>query len=125
MTGLVARMRAAMRRLQLVALLGVAIGMAPAGFATAQTCGTYPNNLTAGNTADASQVMANFNFILGCLNSELGKYPITPQGRLTLTTQRPVMTTDVVLATTIYYTPYVGGRVPLYNGTSFVPTTGS
>jgi hypothetical protein len=40
-----------------------------ASVAAAQTCGAYPDTLTNGQTADATQVMANFNFILNCLNS--------------------------------------------------------
>ena len=47
----------------------------------------------------------------------------TPKGRLTLTTGTPVMTSTVSAATTIYYTPYVGNRIPLWNGSSFVSTT--
>jgi hypothetical protein len=35
--------------------------------ALAQTCGTLPYNLSNGTTADANQVMANFNFILNCI----------------------------------------------------------
>lgn len=35
----------------------------------------------------------------------------TPQGRLTLTSNTPVMTGDVVGATTVYYTPYVGNAM--------------
>jgi hypothetical protein len=46
----------------------------------------------------------------------------TPQGRLTLTSNTPVMTSDVVGATTVYYTPYVGTYIPLYNGSSWVNT---
>src|SRR5690348_14647688 len=37
----------------------------------AQNCGPYPNNLTNGQPADATQVMANFNTILNCLNSNV------------------------------------------------------
>jgi hypothetical protein len=38
--------------------------------ATAQTCvGSLPNTLTNGTNADATQVMANFNYLLTCLNS--------------------------------------------------------
>lgn len=44
----------------------------------------------------------------------------TPQGRLTLTTQTPVINTDVTAATTVYYTPYTGLLAPIYNGTNFV-----
>jgi hypothetical protein len=47
---------------------------------------------------------------------------LTPQGRLTLQSNTPVMTSDVTGATTIYYTPYVGTYIPLYNGTSWVNT---
>jgi len=46
-----------------------------------------------------------------------------PQGRLTLTTAVPFLVSTVTAATTIYYTPAVGNIMPLYNGTSFVPTT--
>jgi hypothetical protein len=46
-----------------------------------------------------------------------------PQGRLTLTTQTPVMNADVTAATTVYYTPYTGLLVPIYNGTIFVSTS--
>jgi hypothetical protein len=48
---------------------------------------------------------------------------VAPQGRLTLTTALAVTTADVLAATTIYYTPYNGGRfVPIWNGTAFVVT---
>jgi hypothetical protein len=49
--------------------------------------------------------------------------PVPPQGRLTLQTLTPVMTTTQSAKTTIYYTPYVGNQIVLYNGTSMVPTT--
>ncbi len=38
------------------------------------------------------------------------------QGRLTLSTGIPVTTTDVASATTLYFTPYKGNRIGLYNG---------
>ena len=46
-----------------------------------------------------------------------------PQGYLTLTSGTPIIASDVLAATTVYYTPYVGNQIPIYNGTSFVPTT--
>lgn len=46
-----------------------------------------------------------------------------PQGRLTLTSATPVISTGVSAATAVYYTPYAGNLVPVYNGTSLVPTT--
>lgn len=46
-----------------------------------------------------------------------------PRGRLTLQTATPVMTTTQAAKTTIYYTPYVGNQISLYNGSVFIPTT--
>lgn len=45
--------------------------------------------------------------------------PSVPQGRLTLTTATPVLTSSVSGATTVYYAPYVGRCVPIYNGSVF------
>lgn len=42
-----------------------------------------------------------------------------PQGRLTLTSNTPVLNTNTVNQSTIYYTPYVGNQIPIYNGTTF------
>lgn len=49
--------------------------------------------------------------------------PVMPQGRLTLTTATPVLTTTVAGAATVFYTPYNGSMVPLWNGVQFVPTS--
>jgi hypothetical protein len=151
----------------------------------AQAACTVPNTLTNGQTADATQVMANFTSVTNCINSAPagstnalqynagtgtfgGVGPLTngqiaigstgnapqasqltagtgititngpgsitisagatptagpggpPQGRLTLTSGVPVMSADVVGATSIYYTPYQGNAVPIWNGTAWV-----
>lgn len=41
-----------------------------------------------------------------------------PQGRLTLASATPVMTAAQTAKTVVYYTPYVGNQVPLYDGSS-------
>ena len=46
-----------------------------------------------------------------------------PQGRLTPTSATPVLAADVASHTACYYTPYVGNLIPIYNGSSMVPTT--
>lgn len=46
-----------------------------------------------------------------------------PQGRLTLVSGTPVIASDQASKTAVYYTPYAGNLVPIYNGTSMVPTT--
>src|SRR5690242_11025969 len=43
-------------------------------------------------------------------------------GRLTLTTATPVLTSTVTGSTSIFYTPYNGNIIPIYDGTAFVPT---
>jgi hypothetical protein len=45
-----------------------------------------------------------------------------PQGRLTPTSGDPVISSSVSATTSIYYTPYVGNLIPIYNGASMVPT---
>lgn len=42
------------------------------------------------------------------------------EGRLTLTTGVPVTTADVLAAETLYFTPYKGNRIALYDGTNWV-----
>lgn len=46
-----------------------------------------------------------------------------PQGRITLLSGVAVMQASQAGATTVYYTPYGGDQVPLYNGTSMTMTT--
>jgi hypothetical protein len=45
-----------------------------------------------------------------------------PQGRLTLTILTPVLAADVSASTAVYYTPYTGNLVPIWNGTTYVIT---
>jgi hypothetical protein len=40
------------------------------------------------------------------------------EGRLTLTTAVPVTTADVTAATTVYFTPYKGNKIALFDGTA-------
>jgi hypothetical protein len=65
---------------------------------------------------DSSGRLATTAFVTGAMMS-------APQGRLTLQSGTPVMTTSTLSATTMYYTPYVGRYVPIWDGTStFVMT---
>lgn len=45
------------------------------------------------------------------------------EGRLTLTSATPVMTSDVSASTSIFYALYTGNKIALYDGTSWVNTT--
>ncbi len=53
------------------------------------------------------------------LNSGILGYMVNG-GRLTLTTGVPVTTADVSGATTLYWTPYIGGWIGLYDGTNWI-----
>jgi hypothetical protein len=53
-----------------------------------------------------------------------GSTPVSsPQGRLTLTSATPVLAADVSAGTSVYYTPFVGNLIPIFNGSVFVPQT--
>lgn len=59
----------------------------------------------------------------GTSSSSSSAAVVPPQGRLTLTSGSPIMTSDVTAATAIYYDPYVGSLAPLYSGSAFVNST--
>jgi hypothetical protein len=57
------------------------------------------------------------------VSGAVGATVTQPQGRLTLTSLTQVTTSDVVGATTLFYTPGSGGnQVPIWNGAIMVPT---
>jgi hypothetical protein len=45
-----------------------------------------------------------------------------PQGRLTPTSGTPVISSAVTSGTSLYYTPFTGNLIPIYNGTTMTPT---
>ena len=47
----------------------------------------------------------------------------SPQGRLTLSSTLPVMTSTLANQGIIYYLPYIGDRIPIYDGSNMVMTT--
>jgi hypothetical protein len=101
-----------------LSLAGFCLALAWAGVASAQLTGTVtcPSSLTvsAGSvTAGTSTTCTDIGTVLR----------LSPQGRLTLTTGKPVMSADVTAATTLYYDSYVGGLVWVWNGTTWVPLT--
>lgn len=74
--------------------------------------------LSVGETAEIVCDAAAFHLVTGLAA------PIVPQpqGYLTLTSATPIIPTDVTAATTVYYTPFVGALVPIWNGARFMPT---
>jgi hypothetical protein len=79
----------------------------------------FPSNLVicqTGNLGSNDVIVGNPNASL----SVLGAATVTPrpQGRLTLQLNSPVMTSDAVGVSTIWYAPYAGNQVPIFNGSS-------
>lgn len=60
----------------------------------------------------------SINCSSGVISTAASNAIVPPQGRLTLATGVPVMTTTTT-GSTVYYTPYLGTWVPIYNGTAF------
>jgi hypothetical protein len=58
--------------------------------------------------------------VKGDANRQIVGGTVPPQGYLTLTSGTPIITADVVAGTAVYYTPFTGNLVPLYDGTRFV-----
>jgi hypothetical protein len=82
--------------------------------------GTGANNLV--QLDSSSKLPAVDGSLLTNLPASGGAAPPMPQGRLTTQSATPVMTTTQAAKTTLYYTPYIGAFVPIYNGSNFTPT---
>ena len=60
---------------------------------------------------------------LAAIDASIADKTVAPQGRLTLTTALPVLVANAADQTTIFYTPYLGDLIPLFNGTVWTNTT--
>lgn len=90
--------------------------------ASAVTIMTAANSLVGNPTGSAAlstgvTLGAGLAFSGGVLGIDRAFSP--PQGRLTLVSGTPVMTSDQTTKSTVYYTPYIGNLIPIPNGNSF------
>lgn len=94
------------------------------GYGTYTSAGTTltRNVLRSTNSNNAISLSGSAIVRISALAENFMLGSILPQGRLTLTSGTPVMTSDVTAATTIYYTPSNGNLCPIYNGAFFVNT---
>lgn len=91
------------------AFVGLSGDQTIAGVKTFSSKPVLPATTPTGNEAASATFVAS-------------QVSVLPQGRLTLTTAVPVTTADVTAGTTIYYTPYQGNKVPIYDGSTLVAT---
>lgn len=80
------------------------------------------NDFTGGSVAVATQAEGDADTSAASTLFASIVAALPPQGRLTLATGVPVMTSAQLSKTVVFYTPYSGYRVLIYNGTSFVST---
>lgn len=69
------------------------------------------SHVTTGDLITAT----TWNAVVDAVN---GAQPALCDGRLTLTSGTPITSADVTAATTLYFTPYKGNRIALYNGST-------
>jgi hypothetical protein len=92
------------------------------GFTPGANCVTSPPAamiVQDGTSSAYSTVCDNSSDSIGTIYTFGCGPPVLPQGRLTLQTGVPVMTSDQTAKTTIFYASFTGGNLPLYNGVSF------
>lgn len=93
------------------------------GTPTAPTATPGTNNTQIASTAFVTAAVTAGVSGVSSLNGQTGNLLsyFAPQGRLTLVTATPVMLSSQAASTSIYYTPYVGDMVPIYDGSNMVP----
>jgi hypothetical protein len=85
------------------------------GTPTAPTAAPATNTLQIATTAFVTTAVATATATV--------TGPRPPSGRLTLTSNTPVMTVNVSAASTLYWAPYLGAQVPFYDGTTWTTQT--
>lgn len=94
------------------------------GYGTYTSAGTTltRNVLRSTNSNNAISLSGSAQVFITGLAENIMLGAMQPQGRLTLTSATPVLTTTVSGATTVYYALYQGNMCPIYNGAFFVNT---
>lgn len=95
---------------------GRAEGLTGLAAGTTYYVSSTAGGLTSTATARAVGVADSATTLVIRANPPANIFPLPADGRLTLASGTPVTTSDVTGATTIYYTPYRGTRLALYDG---------
>ncbi|HTW52532.1 MAG TPA: hypothetical protein VME45_11660 [Stellaceae bacterium] len=100
-----------------VAAFGFVAAAEAQGYSPTGTCPAHQWNYAYGSmTTAADCLQPSFGDLSGTLL-------VPPQGRLTLASHTPVLTTSTTGQSTIYYDAYKGNEVPVYNGANDVLLT--
>lgn len=87
--------------------------------------GTGATTAAAARTALAAAAQSDVDALsadIATVSASLQNIVSIPQGRLTPTTATPIISTGVTAGTAVYYTPYIGNLIPIYDGTQFNAT---
>jgi hypothetical protein len=86
-----------------------------AGGTSATTAAGARTALGVASQTDVDDLAAD----IATLTSSLQALVSSPQGRLTLTSATPVLASGVSAGTSVYYTPYCGNQIPIWDNTQF------
>ena len=70
-----------------------------------------------------NSTIASPEFYDGAAWNPLAQVAVAPQGYLTLASGTPVIGSDQIAKSTVYYTPFVGATIPIYTGSVFAMRT--
>ncbi len=101
---------------------GLSAGSGALAVASGGTGGTTATAARTNLDVPSNSDLTTLSATITALQSTLTNLTSIPQGRLTLTTGVPVLATTVTAGTNVYYTPYIGKLLPIYDGSQFNTT---